>query len=1144
SLLLSFSKLSPTDLPTHIDFLESSDTATRLSSAKQLLGYVLYPTQTHITSIKTHTNELINLNALPYIVSALSHISSKLDTFESEGLIELANAESTVYLSLLFLVVACGEEGLVERELDFVAEDLIVLLFGLVGKLADGNRKHYPVKKLLLTLWRVFSSAIGSFSYLRTLKNGARLQSGLPAIDYSSEYLKSTPQDLHNFSLLCSIRYPGYILPDPLYTIYQKTNIQYPILSRLIDPNAIPNSVRRYMVLPNSLQPITGDIPLSIKEQSEMVQKYLYVSLANVQIATERYIHEENVAPENIQFRQGSVGDKEKQRLERIERVYARLLPNMASYVSMLVRLLYYVNLGNNSPQNTPSEPQSVFENANVAEMSPEQRLEFLDKVDLNRHKEVVTKAVAAILLSLLKAFKCNHVLKSEYVAQLLVDNNCAILILKMLSTWFQPVNNKQNQENMSVPGDANAGYAPILKYYEEPEELNFFSFSNPAGTAPPAPQPLQTMQKPNWRNFFTVINLLRILEKMTKSKQHRVLALVQWKASAVLKRVMRIGHDGLQLYTLKLLKQQVGYLGKKWRANNMKVITSIFMHLRPDLNEEFLSGDLEVDLEDALAQEQHHRAVIQAYHHRVYNISINEEQPGLSTPQNVTTASVDAAAATAIPGAIKPHHDETPLEFSLDQNFMENYNLWLESEVFSPTPIFDDFYYQSSPLSPTTSTASSNTAFETKETPYISPTFTTTPYFSEIDRSPSPRSPRTLFKHPEHIAFDSFHHHHSAQMGTSPQQYMLEAMDVEFEEIKIDGDGDDGENSGGDDGTVQEEENGWSDLMEDARGFPHDEVVKGMVLDGNSQAAKKKDKKRKPIVRTHEPDELADLNLGTDDVEFPKVTAIAKKKIVKPIVGGPPKKKPKRYVPPKGPVKKIKETGVKDDPVPTDATTTAQSPSNAAAVPKLKNNKENKEGKQMKAKVTPRVLTKEEVEKRSVEAEKQIRFISREYFEKYVLLKGVDPKKLKRMTWFIFFGEKSCPYCKRLNPRWLQVQQTLSKFKVDQKYNLQIAKIDCTNEIYDWCIEQGADGFPTLLLFYDGKRLDEYDGEIDSKEIYIYVKSKAVSLYEKNILTTPVNLAASTTGSAMKATNPVTAVVPKLPVTADKNKKISHTEL
>ena len=63
-----------------------------------------------------------------------------------------------------------------------------------------------------------------------------------------------------------------------------------------------------------------------------------------------------------------------------------------------------------------------------------------------------------------------------------------------------------------------------------------------------------------------------------------------------------------LQLYILKLIKSQVPYCGRKWRqceldryrgelllltrfAANMKVITSIYMSIRPDLRDEWLTG-------------------------------------------------------------------------------------------------------------------------------------------------------------------------------------------------------------------------------------------------------------------------------------------------------------------------------------------------------------------------------------------------------------------------------------------------------------------------------------------------------------------------------------------------------------------------
>lgn len=35
-----------------------------------------------------------------------------------------------------------------------------------------------------------------------------------------------------------------------------------------------------------------------------------------------------------------------------------------------------------------------------------------------------------------------------------------------------------------------------------------------------------------SWRNFFSIVNYLRILQKLTKRKSHRILLLVQYKSS------------------------------------------------------------------------------------------------------------------------------------------------------------------------------------------------------------------------------------------------------------------------------------------------------------------------------------------------------------------------------------------------------------------------------------------------------------------------------------------------------------------------------------------------------------------------------------------------------------------------------------
>ena len=67
-------------------------------------------------------------------------------------------------------------------------------------------------------------------------------------------------------------------------------------------------------------------------------------------------------------------------------------------------------------------------------------------------------------------------------------------------------------------------------------------------------------------RNFFAIINFLHILQKLTKRKVHRVLLLSQYKSSAILKRMLKVSHPLMQVYTLKIIKSQIPYCGRKWR--------------------------------------------------------------------------------------------------------------------------------------------------------------------------------------------------------------------------------------------------------------------------------------------------------------------------------------------------------------------------------------------------------------------------------------------------------------------------------------------------------------------------------------------------------------------------------------------------
>lgn len=123
-----------------------------------------------------------------------------------------------------------------------------------------------------------------------------------------------------------------------------------------------------------------------------------------------------------------------------------------------------------------------------------------------------------------------------------------------------------------------------------------------------------------SFRNFFSAINYLHIMQKITRDKAHRCLLLVQYKSSTILRKGLKIPDPHLRFYTLKLFKSQVPYCGRKWRQSNMRVITAIYLYCRPELRDDWLAGsDIDAEVEEALPLEQALRGLTHWWHLRRY---------------------------------------------------------------------------------------------------------------------------------------------------------------------------------------------------------------------------------------------------------------------------------------------------------------------------------------------------------------------------------------------------------------------------------------------------------------------------------------------------------------------------------------------
>ncbi|RDL35404.1 Protein required for hyphal anastomosis (HAM-2) [Venustampulla echinocandica] len=332
------------------------------------------------------------------------------------------------------------------------------------------------------------------------------------------------------------------------------------------------------------------------------------------------------------------------------------------------------VNLRANMAQNRPQDPANI-PLPNIVEPSELP----IDEIEAMRSREITAKAVSGILLILLKWFKVSRkaivpeyrslltlldVLKFEYFTQLLLDSNYLPLVLKLFAhqeidrvvdsktdrddmSFFAFCNaNSKNTPSTELEEDSDDAAPPPIKVHRElpvadPEDkLPALAFQEGQMAGKRDPPQVDELGYPtselasepitdfSWRNFFSSINFLRIMQKICKNKAHRNLLLVQYKSSNILKKSLKIPQPELRLYTLKLFKSQVPYCGRKWRQGNMRVITAVYLHCRPELRDDWLAGsDVDAEVEEALPLEQALRALT-----HWHNIKRYPDQMGADT--------------------------------------------------------------------------------------------------------------------------------------------------------------------------------------------------------------------------------------------------------------------------------------------------------------------------------------------------------------------------------------------------------------------------------------------------------------------------------------------------------------------------------
>ncbi|KAL0274509.1 UNVERIFIED_CONTAM: hypothetical protein PYX00_002608 [Menopon gallinae] len=84
----------------------------------------------------------------------------------------------------------------------------------------------------------------------------------------------------------------------------------------------------------------------------------------------------------------------------------------------------------------------------------------------------------------------------------------------------------------------------------------------------------------------------------------------------------------------------------------------------------------------------------------------------------------------------------------------------------------------------------------------------------------------------------------------------------------------------------------------------------------------------------------------------------------------------------------------------------------------------------------------------------------------------------------FVKFFAPWCAYCKRLAPTWNELSKKILGIS-----NVRLVKVDCTLEnSKELCNEQEVEGFPTLFLYKNGKKISEYIGSRNLEDLYDFI--------------------------------------------------------
>ena len=432
------------------------------------------------------------------------------------------------------------KESFVQELNSTVGEELLALrLLNMVTKYCSGSAPHFPMKKVLLLLWKVILASLGGSQCLQTQKKEYRSRAGLPqqcedTVAVSRTMRAASPpasaaelldtnvaarrnkRGLGRMAKQNSLDEMGLDLEDDSEDFNDEDSGVESGFGRDSPRPGSPALVKEHVVrglpwtpkvrakdietfldtsrtkfvgfkLEDDTSSLAG-LPQAIHEGARVLNKHVYRSLAEVQIKREDEISANPLSRPEQEVEQTPA-----------EVLYQAMLPSLPQYMIALLKIL----LAAAPTSKAKTDSINIMTDVLPEEMPMTVMQSMKLGIDVNRHKEIIVKAGSAILLLLLKHFKINHIYQFEFMSQHLVFANCIPLVLKFFNQNIMAyIGSKNNIALLDFPSCVIGEQPELTAETLEVGDTSVYC----------------------WRNMASCINLLRVLNKLTKWKHSRIM--------------------------------------------------------------------------------------------------------------------------------------------------------------------------------------------------------------------------------------------------------------------------------------------------------------------------------------------------------------------------------------------------------------------------------------------------------------------------------------------------------------------------------------------------------------------------------------------------------------------------------------------